>query len=81
MIYMLSMPWMAGSWYIPPLTAVTVLKDINGNVLSIGSKVKIVGTVVSIMPLDLQHGSVAVLPDYPGQGIFGINSLGTVLGG
>lgn len=69
--------WLKGTWYPPEPDF--VIRDINGDQLSIGSRISIVGTVVAINPRDYSHGSVSVLPDFPGQSILGVDSLATTL--
>lgn len=76
MSILLAVPWMSGSWYLPAPAA--SVKDINGVILVVGSRIKINGTIVGISYTDLQYGSVTIKPDYPGQGLIGISSLGTV---
>lgn len=79
MFSIIAMYWMNGAWYVAP--TLPSVRDINGRILNVGDMVKIVGMVVSINQTDAQYGSVAVLPEFPGQAILGVSSLATVYEG
>jgi hypothetical protein len=54
--------FLAGTWY--PSTGITVLKDINGTVLSVGDTVKIEGTIVAFAPASPTLGFAVVQVKY-----------------
>jgi hypothetical protein len=57
--------WLQGRWFIVPPATGGYSKDIFGQSITVGSKVKLVGTVVSLNPNDTHFQGIAIYPDYP----------------
>jgi hypothetical protein len=64
--------WLFGKW-IPtgynPAPSVNVpgdpMKDVFGQTITVGSKVKLIGTVTAIDPMDAHFQDITFVPDYP----------------
>ena len=60
----MSFNWLTGRMYIPE-TAPEQPKDIFGQTITVGSKVKFIGTVTSINLNEPHFNGIVVTPDYP----------------
>lgn len=69
----IAMEWLSGRWlpsqYVSPNGVNDSLTDIFGQAITVGSKVKLIGTVVSLNPSDPHFQDVVISPDYPQRGV------------
>ena len=72
--------WLSGRWlpsgYPAPVTTPgDTLKDIFGNTISVGSMVKLIGTVTAMNPMDPHFQDITIKPYFP-QSVFVTNEAG-----